>query len=227
MTVPSIKALVPIKKHSERIPGKNIRPFCGQPLFHWILLSLSKSKFVQTVIIDTDSDEIGTEVTKLFDAKILHRPKHLHGDHVGINSLIAHQLSEVEGEYFLQTHTTNPLLTTQTIDDAIEKFFSMEEFDSLFSVTRLQARIYSDDGKPLNHDPNHMVRTQELDPIWEENSNLYLFSRKSFEKSHHRIGRKPFLYPMSRLEAVDIDTEEEFMLAEGLMRQRLEGSTNV
>lgn len=216
MTIPAVTALMPMKAHSERVPGKNIRDFHGRPLFHWVMDSLRESRYVKSVVINTDSEEIARSAQADFDVRILKRPERLLGDTVGISPLIEYDISQVEGEYFLQTHSCNPLLSAATIDAAIEKFFATEGADSLFAVTPFQKRFYWPDGRPVNHDPANLLLTQNLPPLLEENSNLYLFSRRSFTENYHRIGRRPVMFPMNPIEAIDIDTEIEFRLAEEL-----------
>jgi len=221
MTEKTVTALIPLKAHSERVPGKNVRPFCGRPLFHWILESLAESRHVAQTVIDTDSEEIASDARANFDVRVLIRPAELRGDMVGITPLIQYDISQVPGEFFLQTHSCNPLLSSTTIDAAIEAFFSNPNADSLFSVTPLQKRFYWPDGRPVNHDPANMLRTQDLAPILEENSNIYIFSRDSFLTHNHRIGARPIMFPMDAVEAIDIDTEADFRVAESVAMTRL------
>jgi CMP-N-acetylneuraminic acid synthetase len=221
MEIPKIKALLPMKIHSERVPRKNIRPLCGKPMFHWIVEALSKSQYIDEIIIDTDSHEIAEDARKNFPVKIVGRPDFLLGDMVSMNAIIAYDLSVSTGEYYLQTHSTNPLLRTETIDRAIETFFAESDHDSLFSVTPLYTRLYWPDGKPVNHDPENLVRTQDLAPIYEENSCIYIFSRTIFAKRNHRLGYRPKIFPMDRGEAVDIDEEVDFSFADAWMARRL------
>jgi len=220
MEIPKIKALVPMKGHSERVPNKNIRLLAGKPTFHWILESLSKSKYIDEIIINTDSKEIAKSATDNFKVTILDRPDFLLGDMVSIQPLIAYDLLQTKGEYFLQTHSTNPLLTTKTIDSAIEAFFAQKEHDALFSVTETKTRFYWSDGKGINHDPKHLIRTQDLDPIYEENSCFYIFSRETNEKIKNRLGSNPMMYPIDRLEAADIDDLEDFYWCEFLLNRK-------
>jgi len=101
-----------------------------------------------------------------------------------MNVIIDYDLNQLEGEYLLQTHSTNPLLRAETIDKAIEKYFEgLEEFDSLFGVTKVQTRFYDKDANPINHNPEELLRTQDLEPLYEENSNFYIFSKESFENN--------------------------------------------
>lgn len=213
-----VTALVPMKGHSERIPGKNIRNFVDKPLFFWILNSLKKSRYVSRILIDTDSLDIKRLIFDYFGGsiEILDRPEYLCGDFVSMNEIIKYDISKVEGTFYLQTHATNPLLGTKTIDSAIEKYFdfSRKGFDSLFSVNRYQSRFYNAEFIPINHNPSELVRTQDLPPIFEENSCLYLFSRESFLQAGARIGSRPYLFEMDKIESIDIDEEADFRLAE-------------
>lgn len=218
-----VHALVPMKGHSERVPNKNLRLLGGKPLYHHIIQSLLGSPFVTGVTIDTDSEIIGTDALKTFPkrVRVLKRPQSICGDFVGMNTIIEYDLSQIDGDYFLQTHSTNPLLKTETITEACRTFFdSFSQFDSLFGVSRIQSRLYDFKGNPINHNPSEMLRTQDLPVVYEENSNIYLFSRSSFLKQKRRIGEQPRYFEIEQLESVDIDTEKEFKLAELLYADR-------
>lgn len=215
-------ALLPMKGHSERVPNKNLRSFAGRPLYHAVMEALLGSPLVKEVVINTDSDTIARDALSHFDrVRIVKRPPEIQGDFVSMNEIIRYDLSQLEGDYFLQTHSTNPLLTSATITAAIERFFSvLPQYDSLFSVTRLQTRLYWEDGRPVNHNPDELLRTQDLPPVFEENSNFYIFSREAFSGNQHkRIGKRPVMYEIPKLEAVDIDYPEDFELAETLYKQ--------
>jgi CMP-N-acetylneuraminic acid synthetase len=220
---PPVAALVPMKIHSERVPGKNLRDLCGKPLFYWILTALTNSQHIIKTFINTDSEQIASAVSSHFDVEIIERPDELKGDMVVANQLISHDLSQIQNfEFFLQTHVTNPLLRSKTIDHAIEAFFEQPEFDSLMSVTSIQTRLYWQDGRPLNHEVNKLIRTQDLAPLYEENSCIYIFSRDSFKKHSNRIGDKPNLFIMDPIEAWDIDEELDFLISDFLMQMRLD-----
>ncbi|MFA6540144.1 MAG: acylneuraminate cytidylyltransferase family protein [Bacteroidota bacterium] len=211
-----------MKHHSERVPGKNIRPLNDKPLLFWILQTLQKSKYINGIIVNTDSEEIASEVKKYGKVEIHMRPEYL----LNITSneaaqIIEYDLSITEGDYFLQTHATNPLLTTETIDNSIKIFFSQLIHDSLFSVTPLKKRLYWEDGKPINHDPSRLIKTQLLPVVYEENSCIYIFSKTSFSKTKNRLGANPMMFSMNPMESVDIDEEEDFILAEFLLKEKL------
>lgn len=219
MKKPSITALLFMKGHSERVPGKNLRNFFGKPLLYWILKTLDDSDWISSIIINTDSEEIAEECKKYFDVKIHMRPDYL----LTITSNEANQIMEYDiensdSEIYLQTHSTNPLLRRETVDSAVETFLNQKKHDSLMSVTSLQSRFYWPDGSGINHDPKKLIKTQELSPVYEENSCIYMFSRETFLKNKNRIGNNPLLFPIDPIEAVDIDEESDFLIAESIKK---------
>ena len=212
-----VTALLPMKGHSERVPNKNMRMFAGKPLYHCVAEILEMSEFIDSIVINTDSLIIAEDAQKNFSKVEIHkRPAELCGDMVPMNDIITFDLMHIENESILQTHSTNPLLSLETLNRAISCSEDIiPEKDSLFSVTKYQTRLYWGNGKALNHDPSVLLRTQDLPPIFEENSNLYIFSKKAFTDSGKlRIGLKPYMFEMNKLEAIDIDEEEDFILAE-------------
>ena len=218
-----VTALMPMRHVSERVPGKNYRPFNGVPLFHHALRALLNVGVVDRVIINTDSPTIIEQCSNEFPSVVcVERPSHLLGGDVPMTEILRHDAEAYPSEWFLQTHSTNPLLTAETISSAISRLEnSLDEFDSLFSVTRLQTRLYNSKFQPVNHDPQVLLRTQDLPPMFEENSNIYLFSASQIAEGR-RFGDRPLLFEMDPLEAVDIDEEHDFVLAETLQRLRLE-----
>lgn len=215
-----IAGLVPMKAHSERVPNKNVREFNGRPLFHWILATLRSSDSIDEIVINTDSDRIATEAKSQFNATILDRPERLRGDEVSMNRIILHDVSEVNADIYLQTHCTNPMLRPETITEAINEFKSAIDIDSLFGVTPLQSRLWDKDGEPINHHRDELKPTQDLPPIYEENSNIYLFTEKSVTKRENRIGDCPMMFEMDPQEAIDIDEYIDFKIAEFLHKDR-------
>jgi CMP-N-acetylneuraminic acid synthetase len=213
-----LTAIVPMKAQSERVPGKNTRDFCDKPLFWHIIDTLCKTGCVAEIAVDTDGDNIAEAVTEYFpDVKIIRRPAGLVGHAVSMNRILEYDLSRLEGEHFLQTHSTNPMLTARTIGKAAAAYFEKienGEYDSLFSVSRIQARCFLSDGSPVNHNPAELIQTQYLSPVYVENSNMYIFSKSSFSRTKRRVGEKSFMFEMDAYEAIDIDEEKDFKIAE-------------
>jgi N-acylneuraminate cytidylyltransferase len=214
----TIIALMPMKGESERVPNKNMREFNGQPLCSVILDKLDASDLIDQVIVNTDSNLIKNFIESRYDkVKIVERPSELSGHDVSMNKIIDYDISQFPADLYLQTHSTNPLLGEETITAAIERFIkNKSNYDSLFSVTRFQTRFYRENGEALNHDPEVLIKTQDLPVLYEENSCIYIFTREAFEKNKRRIGDNPILFEIEQLEAIDIDVEEEFVLAEKL-----------
>lgn len=215
-----IVALVPMKEHSERVPNKNLRIFAGKPLCEWVLRMLLELDEIENIYVDTDSEKISEIVGSISDrVQIIERSDELCGDLVSMNRILEYDIQKVEADVYLQTHSTNPLLASGTVKRALKAYFpavESEKYDSLFTVTRHQTRFYQFDGKAVNHDPKELIPTQHLSPLFEENSNLYIFSRKSFSQTNSRLGARPMMFEVNRLEAVDIDEWADFLLAEAI-----------
>jgi CMP-N-acetylneuraminic acid synthetase len=213
-----IVALLPIKANSERVKGKNFRNFNGKPLFRWVLDSLLLIDQIDEVIINTDARSVLAKhgLVESKRVKIRDRKKAICGDEVSMNEIIADDIEHVKADIYLMTHTTNPLLTSNSILNAISRFQKENKAnhaDSLFTVNKVQSRFYKKNGLAINHDPDHLIPTQELEPWYEENSNLYIFTKDSFAETQARIGVKPILFETPSLESIDIDTEDDWRLA--------------
>jgi CMP-N-acetylneuraminic acid synthetase len=214
---------VPMRHDSERVRGKNYRPLGGRPLFHHIIETLLASPAISTVAIDTDSDVIRDDAHTAFpDVEVLERPLHLRDGMTPMNDVLLHDVGRLDADFYLQTHSTNPLLRTSTVNAAIERLLHDPASDSLFGVTRLQTRLWNADGTPLNHDRSVLVRTQHLPPHTEETSRKYHFTRAGLERRGNRIGERPILFEIPRDEAWDIDEEVDFRVAEALYALRSE-----
>ena len=215
---PRVIALVPMRHESERVPQKNLRPLAGKPLYAHILETLQACAQVEQIVVDTDSPTIWEGIEAGFPGiLLLERPKHLRGGDVPMNEVLLHDVTQVPAQFYLQTHSTNPLLKAATIKRAIDDYFAAyPENDSLFSVTRLQARLWSAGTEPINHDPAELIRTQDLAPVFLENSCVYIFERKSFLQRKNRIGISPIRFEIQADEAIEIDRESDFAIVECL-----------
>ncbi|MCF6355438.1 MAG: acylneuraminate cytidylyltransferase family protein [Candidatus Polarisedimenticolaceae bacterium] len=228
-----IIALLPMKANSERIKDKNFRDFCGKPLVCWILDTLLKVKEIDKVVINTDARHILAEkgVAETDRIMIRDRKPEICGDHVSMNRILADDVASVDADIYLMTHTTNPLMSVDTICGALRAFQKARvtgQADSLFTVDKVQTRFYRSDGSAVNHDPDNLIRTQDIEPWFEENSNLYIFTQESFSETNARIGKQPMMYEGPRFESIDIDDQEDWnfaiIAARHLLEQRENGS---
>ena len=221
-----IIALLPMKANSERVRGKNFRIFNGKPLFRWILETLLEISKIDQIVINTDAREILLENGLRESDRILirDRKQSLCGDTMSMNLILKDDIENVSAETYLMTHTTNPLLKSTTLQKAMARYqenLVNQTHDSLFSVNRYQTRFYRKDATPINHDPQNLIRTQDLEPWFEENSNFYIFSSASFAATNARIGKNPALFEMNKLESVDIDDADSWSLALAIAQSKL------
>ena len=211
-------ALLPMKANSNRVKGKKFRDLEGKPLFRWILDTLLSIEMIDQIVINTDAEKLlldnGLPINDRI--RIRKRKEEICGDNVSMNLVLQDDVENVDSELYLMTHTTNPFLGKESITASIQEFYRAKlerNVDSLFSVNKLQTRFYRENCQPINHDPNHLIPTQDLEPCFEENSNLYLFTKDSFIKTRARIGLNPMMFETKKVESVDIDTPEDWELA--------------
>lgn len=222
-----------MKAHSARVPSKNFRMIAGKPLFRWILDTLAATEAIDRIVINTDARAILAD-QGLSDGdcggkvQIRDRKPEICGDLVSMNLVLADDIENVASDYYFMTHTTNPLLASDTITAMATRFLDEEArgaADSLFTVNRLQTRFYEADGKPINHDPDNLVRTQDLPPYLEENSVGYLFTAEGFAKTGARIGERPFMFETPKLQSIDIDDPTDWFIAESMLMRLAAGET--
>jgi len=220
MTFKTITALVPMRHHSQRVPGKNYRLLDGRPLYQHILTTLSAVPEISQIVVDTDSPEVIAGVKEFFpQVKIIDRPQELRADSIPMNEILMYDVSQFPSDLYLQTHSTNPLVKAATFSRAINTLDSLyPSYDSLFAVTRLQTRLWDGLGRAINHNPNILLQTQDLPPVYEENSCMYLFTNATLMNKRNRLGERPYLFEIERDEAWDIDEEIDFRLVELLIQ---------
>jgi CMP-N-acetylneuraminic acid synthetase len=219
-------ALMPMRHSSERVKGKNYRPFGdGRPLFQHMLDVLVACKTIDKVVIDTDSPTVKDICAAQYpQVQIIDRPEHLRDGSIPMNNILLHDISQVDSEFYLQTHSTNPLLTLETVQRAVDTLLkNFPVYDSLFSVTKVQTRLWDSLARAVNHNPNILLRTQDLPPLYEENSCVYIFEKKILMERQNRIGLRPYMLEIDPFEAVDIDNEINFQVAEAIWRVQQAG----
>jgi len=217
-----IAALVPMRHHSQRVPGKNYRLLGGKPLFHHIIATLLDVPEITDVLVDTDSPDVTDGLREHFPSvRVIERPDHLRADTIPMNEILSYDTAQLEADLYLQTHSTNPLLQAATISAAIQALLEQyPAYDSLFSVTRLQTRLWDQLGRAINHNPAILLQTQDLPPVYEENSCLYIFSRQTLLTRRNRLGERPIMFTIDAAEAWDIDEELDFAITDFLMQSR-------
>jgi CMP-N-acetylneuraminic acid synthetase len=217
-----IVALVPMRHHSQRVPGKNYRPLSEKPLFHYILSTLLEVPEIAQIVVNTDSPEVIDGCRENFPAiQVIERPEQLRADEIAMNEILLYDTAQVEADFYLQTHSTNPLLKAATVSRAIRTLLAnTPAYDSLFSVTRLQTRLWDQLGRAINHNPAILLQTQDLPPVYEENSCIYIFRRETLVSRRNRLGERPLMFEIDAAEAWDIDEILDFEITDFLMKRR-------
>jgi len=202
--------LIPIKLGSERMPGKNIKPFFdGTPLMHLIQRVCLSLKSVHDIYVYC-SDE-GVTRYLLPGVAFLQRPAYLDGNECGSNHIIAEFIKVVDADFYIETHATAPFARVETFDACLKKV-TEGEYDSAFCARSLKSFLWRD-GKPLNFNLANFPRTQDLAVIYAEAPGAYVFSKETFLKFGRRVGEKPYIHEVGGIEATDIDYPEDFEMA--------------
>ena len=210
-----VVALLPMRGGSERVRNKNLRLLAGRPLYTYMLNTLSELRFCQDIFVDTDSNEIEAAVRASHPSvRVYRRPASLGSGETPMTDVISNFLANFSFDRVLQVHSTSPFLSSISLNSAYEALRSDPGCDSVFSVSSLQARLWTEHLAPINHDPAILERTQDLAPILLENSGFYLFNSAEVQATRNRIGKSPRAFCINTLEALDIDTEDDFELAQ-------------
>ena len=209
-------ALIPIKFNNRRLPGKNIKPLGGRPLMQYIQETLLQVKGIDEIYVYC-SDE-GVKEYLLPGVCYLQRPQSLDQDSTKINEVLASFAQAKKADLYLLTHATAPFIKAESIQKGIDAVKS-GNYDSAFAVIRQQDFLWQN-GKPLNYDLSAIPRTQDLVPIYRETCGFYLYTYWQIVEQNRRIGDKPYFVEVSEIEAVDIDEQEDFDLAEAIVSMK-------
>jgi CMP-N-acetylneuraminic acid synthetase len=213
-----VVALIPIKMNSKRVHNKNIKPFFdGTPLIHFIQRACLDCKSIDEVYVYC-SDEAIVEYL-LPGVKFLKRPEYLDGDNINANDFIREFMNTIDADIYVNAHTTSPFAKSETIDDLIQHVAS-GEYDSAFCAENIKTFLW-ENGKPINFDPDHFPRTQDLPDIYGETSIAYVFTKDSFLRNNRRLGQKPYIKEVGKIEAMDIDYPEDFEICNAIYKEIL------
>ena len=204
---------IPIKANSERVPGKNLRVLNGKKLYEYICEHVKEANVFDDIYIDTNSDEIANYAKKM-GFKVIERKPELAKNSANGNDLLVYHFEQYpQYDYYFQLFATAPYLMPNTIQDCYNKLISTEKYDSCFTATKNHG-FYWLEGNPVNYRPGILPRSQDMSPVIEETTGLYGISRESLNRYRCRIGRDPYIHIVSKFEAVDINTEEDLLVAE-------------
>lgn len=205
-----IIAIVPIKMNNERLPGKNIKLLQGKPLIHYVQENLLAIDQIDERYIFCSNDDIQNFL--LPGISYLKRPCYLDEPTSNFTQIFSEFMQRIAADIYVYAHATAPFINAVTTRECIEKVLSGEH-DSSFCAVKIQDFLWSAN-KPLNFDAENLPRSQDLPVFYRETSGVYVFRKEVFEKYHRRVGQNPFIKEVTYREAVDINTAEDFELAE-------------
>lgn len=206
-------AIMPIKLINERCPGKNTKILGDKPLLQHELDSLKKTGLCDSINVFCSSEDVIPFLPE--GVNFVKRPEYLDLPTSNFTQIFTLFMEQNDADIYVYAHATAPFITVDTMKQCIEAVRS-GEYDSAFCAIKLQDYLWQD-GEPLNFDASNLPRTQDLKPIYQETSGVYVFTKEVFENYKRRIGKKPFIKEVSFKEAVDIDNPEDFDLAEALV----------
>ncbi len=223
-----LTCFLPCRAGSERVKNKNTRQFAGIEggLLKIKLDQLTKCSLIDLIVLSTDDQKV-IDIGKQYSGKVKIdiRPPELATSEARTDDLISYAASIVEGQHVLWTHVTSPFIGELIYTEAINDYFKViesDDYDSLLSVTPLRVHIWDKEGKPVNYEKGETKwpRSQQVDTLYEVNSAIFINSKENYLKLNDRIGLKPFLYKMDKTASLDIDYEDDFLMAESIFRFR-------
>ena len=206
-------AFVPIRLNSQRVEGKNLRLLGGRPLMTYLLSSLAAAQNIDEVYVYCSNPAIQEYLPE--GVRFLKRDERLDSNTTLGEEIYDAFTSEVDADIYILAHATSPFIRTATIEDAVARVES-GEYDSAFSAERVQTFAWWE-GKPLNYSLQHVPRTQDLEPVYVETSAFFIFQRDVWRTLHRRIGERPYTAVTDRIESMDIDNPDDFLLAEAIV----------
>ena len=209
-------AFVPIRLNSKRVVGKNLKMLGGKPLLRYILDTLCDVKNIDEVWVYSSSDEILKYLPN--GVKWLKRSEKLDDDLTLGKEIYQSFIESINADIYILAHTTSPFIKSSTIENAVEKVIS-EVYDSAFSVEKIQTFAWYKD-HPLNYELSEVPRTQLIEPVYIETSAFFIFKKNIWTEFHQRIGFKPYMAIVDKIEGVDIDWPEDFEFAEQIIKTK-------
>ena len=206
-------AFVPIKMNNERLPGKNTKMFSnGRPLVNYILETLKTVPCIDQIFIYCSNQEIKKIIPK--EVSFLQRPPYLDLSITSFNEVLVSFANHIEADIYVLAHATTPFIKSDTFVKAIEAVKS-GKYDSAFSVEKVQEFLWKNN-RPFNYNPKEIPRTQDLEPYYKETCGMYVYTNELIKCEKTRIGHKPCLIEVSKIEACDINNMDDFLIADAI-----------
>lgn len=211
-----VVSFVPIKLNNERLPGKNTKKFSnGRPLISYILETLLNVSSIDEIYVYCSSSEIEKYIPD--GVNYLERDKYLDLSTTSFNEVLTSFAEKINADIYVLTHATAPFISKESVEKAIQAVKS-GTYDSALSVKKVQEFLWKD-GHPFNYDPEHIPRTQDLDPLYTETCGMYVYTSDLIKREKRRVGHTPYLVEVDEIEACDINNPNDFVIADAIARK--------
>lgn len=216
-------AIITARGGSKRIPGKNIKEFCGKPILAYSIEAALQSEIFDTVMVSTDDAQIA-EIAQKYGAEIpFYRSRETSGDFATTNDVLLEVLSEYEkrGERFelgCCIYPTAPFVTAEKLKSAVNKL-AESDADTLIPVTAFsyppQRAMIVKEGKLVFKHPEYLdSRSQDLEPHYHDVGQFYVFRTEAFQRNRKLMVGNILPLVISEMEVQDIDNQTDWEIAE-------------
>ena len=219
-------AIIPARGGSKGVPRKNLRLFAGRPLIEHSIADAMHAKSVTRTVVSTDDAEIA-EIAHRAGAEVIDRPAALATDQATSESALLHAVEWLAAngsprpELIVFLQAASPIRDSAHIDDAVAQL-RKERADSLVSVTPshdFHWTLSEGHGVPVNYNPSKRPRRQDMRPQFRENGSLYVMKAAGLVEHGCRLFGRVARFEMGLAESFQIDTIEDFEVAEALFQK--------
>lgn len=216
-----ILAVIPARAGSKGIPRKNVRIMVDKPLISYAIENALKSKFITDIVVSTDDNEVKTIASK-YRVQVINRPEFLCQDDVTLDSVVYHAYSKMKqrGNYeiIITLQPTSPLLKAETLDVAIEEYIE-KDMDTTISVVNRPHLAWGEENGEIVPLYKNRVNRQYLPPHYSETGAFVITNSKSISKES-RFGKKIGMFEVPENESIDIDNQQDWVLAEAELNKK-------
>ena len=209
----TINVLIPVRSGSLRVANKNIRPFCNTTLLENKINTLKRVNGIDNICVNSNDYEM-LKIAERNGAIPISRDQKYASNHIEMSEVYWNMALAMNSEHILCTHVTNPIVSVNSYEAAIKMYFeSTSMFDSLNTMSPVKEFLWLD-GEPMNYDPKHKPRSQDLPNIQSMNAAISIIPRELMIQRRSLLGEKPQVIDIGQLESFDIDTEADFFIAQ-------------
>lgn len=219
----NILAVIPARGGSKGIPRKNVRLMNGEPLISYAIKNSLNSKYITDVMVTTDDEEIAN-ISKCYGADVLIRDNYLAEDHITLDPVIYDTTIKIEEQknkkydIIITLQPTSPVLQVNTLDNAIENFIE-NHYDTVISAVNKPHLSWGEKDNKIIPMYEKRLNRQQLPKNYVETGAFLITKREVITKTT-RIGNNVSVYEVPEQESVDIDSKEDWLLCESILKKK-------